>query len=90
MSSTTNEFLVYGRVQGVSYRYWALKTARALGVTGFVKNLEDGTVKVVVSGTSTQQAEFLQACKKGPPLAKVHDVRVNKLPYTPYEQFTIR
>jgi acylphosphatase len=43
-------YLVKGRVQGVGYRYFALRTAERLGVTGFVRNLSDGRVEVVGEG----------------------------------------
>ncbi len=43
-------FIVRGRVQGVGYRYFARKSAESLGLTGFARNLADGSVEVVAEG----------------------------------------
>lgn len=48
-----------GRVQGVGFRYTALRTARNFEVTGYVQNQMDGSVELVVEGESPQVEEFL-------------------------------
>jgi len=49
-----------GRVQGVGFRYTALRTARNFEVTGYVQNQIDGSVELVVEGESPQVEEFLE------------------------------
>ena len=49
---------VSGRVQGVGYRYFVTDRAREIGVTGYAKNLADGSVEVVAEGTEPGLREF--------------------------------
>jgi acylphosphatase len=67
-------YLVSGRVQGVGYRYHAMRAADALGVTGFVRNLVDGRVEVVGEGPEEVLAEFEQRLRQGPAFAAVDAV----------------
>ncbi len=66
--------IVYGRVQGVFFRDFARRHARALGLTGFVRNAEDGTVEVVAEGEEVVLTPFLAFLRKGPLFAKVENV----------------
>ena len=52
-------FFFYGRVQGVGFRWHAASKARLLGLTGWVKNLSDGSVEMEAQGTRTQIGELL-------------------------------
>ncbi len=64
-------YLVHGRVQGVFYRQSTCKKATQLGLTGWVRNLKDGTVEVWAVG-ETQQLQLLEVwLQVGPPAAKV-------------------
>ena len=63
--------IIHGRVQGIGYRYSAVRQARALGLTGFVRNCGDGTVEVVAEGEEKHLAQLLAWCKNGPMLARV-------------------
>ncbi len=63
--------IISGRVQGVWYRAWTQKAARKIGLKGWVRNRTDGTVEAVFCGTDAQIQEILNACHKGPPLARV-------------------
>lgn len=63
---------VFGRVQGVGFRYATKMVADKVGVTGLVRNLLDGTVYIEARGTDREVSDFIQAVKKGPsPYAKV-------------------
>lgn len=62
---------VYGRVQRVFYRITARREARALGIFGYVKNMEDGTVEIEVEGDEKKLEEFLTWCRKGSLLSRV-------------------
>ena len=67
-------FRVRGRVQGVGYRYFALKRAEELGLQGFVRNLPDGSVEVVAEGGDPELSQFEARLKEGPSFARVEDV----------------
>jgi len=67
---------IAGRVQNVYYRAWTDQTARALGLFGWVRNREDGSVEAVFSGAPEAVAEMLQACEEGPRDAVVESVTV--------------
>lgn len=51
--------IFYGRVQGVGFRYYAVHKARALGLTGWVRNLYNGTVEMEVQGTEPMIDELI-------------------------------
>ena len=67
--------IISGRVQGVWYRAWTQKAALGLGLSGWVRNRLDGTVEAVFSGAPEQVEAMIAKCRKGPPLAKVKDIR---------------
>ncbi len=67
---------VHGRVQGVWYRAWAVENARALGLSGWVRNRTDGTVEVVLSGESEQVGKMIAQCYDGPTHAKVSGMNI--------------
>ncbi|OGQ19853.1 MAG: hypothetical protein A2138_03795 [Deltaproteobacteria bacterium RBG_16_71_12] len=68
------QLLVSGVVQMVGYRAWTLHTARALGVTGFVRNLADGRVEIFVEGDVRAIEALADACRRGPSHARVDAV----------------
>lgn len=67
-------YLVRGRVQGVGYRYFALKRAEELGVAGFARNLPDGSVEVVAEGPPQALAAFEERLREGPGFGHVDEV----------------
>ena len=67
---------IHGRVQGVYFREDTEKLARELGLVGYVKNLSDGTVEVVVEGEEGALKKLLEWCKIGPQRAVVENVDV--------------
>ena len=81
--------IISGKVQGVYYRQSAKQKAVELGVTGFVKNLPDGTVMLIATATKEQLDKLVDWCPKGPPAARVSDVKVMEEEAHPYEAFTI-
>ena len=68
-------FLVSGRVQGVFYRASAREQALALGLSGYAKNLPDGRVEVVASGTGAALEALERWLWRGPSAARVDDVQ---------------
>ena len=74
-------YSVNGRVQGVGYRYFVLREAEALGITGFARNLPDGRVEVVAEGPEEALAGFEARLRQGPAFATVKNVeRVDAAP----------
>jgi acylphosphatase len=71
--------VVSGRVHGVFYRASAQQRALAAGITGYAKNLSDGTVEVLACGEQASVLEFIQWLWHGPSAAKVADVRVETI-----------
>lgn len=65
---------VSGRVQGVFYRKNTEEQARSLGLTGWVRNLDDGRVEVLAEGSKDKLERLLEWCHKGPAKARVDSV----------------
>lgn len=58
--------IVTGQVQGVGFRYYTHKEAQALKLTGFVRNLPDGSVEIEAQGTDHHIESLVEWTKKGP------------------------
>src|SRR5690242_14922749 len=67
---------VYGRVQGVGFRAYCEDLAQARGLGGWVRNRRDGGVELLVYGPTAKVTEMIEACRRGPPGARVVDVHV--------------
>ena len=65
-------YIVRGRVQGVGYRYFAEKSANELGLRGYVRNLDDGSVEAYAVGNPEQLSEFSGLLRKGPRFAEAN------------------
>ncbi|MEF3245559.1 MAG: acylphosphatase [Caldisericaceae bacterium] len=76
MEKLRAEIYVYGIVQGVGFRYFTRTHARKIGLTGFVENLIDGSVHIVVDGTEASLKQFIEIVKRGPYGARVDKVDV--------------
>ena len=70
------KFWVSGQVQGVGYRYFAVRVARELGLKGWVRNLSDGRVEAYAAGTALQLEDFEARLRQGPPAGDVRGVEV--------------
>jgi len=73
---------ISGRVQGVFFRAYTRETAMSLNLTGWVRNLYDGSVEALFEGDDTNVQSMLEWCKKGPPHAVVRHVDASEEPYT--------
>lgn len=71
---------IAGRVQGVFFRSTMREQARAMGLTGWVRNAADGRVEAEIQGPPARVADMVEACRKGPPAARVQDVEVRDIP----------
>jgi acylphosphatase len=70
--------VVQGRVQGVGFRYYAARAARELGVSGWVRNLPDGSVETLVEGDAAAVEGYLDRLRRGPSASRVDGVVVEE------------
>jgi len=66
--------IITGRVQGVFFRASALEKAQGLSLSGWVKNLSEGSIELVAEGPRYALEQLLEWCRRGPPSARVADV----------------
>lgn len=76
MNIVAKHLIIKGRVQGVFYRGWTVKAAQALGLAGWVRNLANGDVEVLVQGNSTDVARLIDLAWEGPATARVDNITV--------------
>jgi acylphosphatase len=69
---------VKGVVQGVGFRHHTVRKAHALGVRGWVANLDDGSVEAIVQGAANQVDLMLEWLRRGPPHARVTDYHIEE------------
>lgn len=82
--------IISGIVQGVGYRYFAYRQAAVYDITGYVRNLPDGSVEVFAEGPKSQLEVFLGDLKRGPQFSQVEKVEVNWQEYDEkYKKFFI-
>ena len=86
----TVSITVSGLVQGVFYRQSTKEKALELGISGIVKNLPDGNVHILATGTADQLDQLVQWCKQGPPHAKVTGVQIENITPQVFMGFVIQ
>ncbi|MEX2201047.1 MAG: acylphosphatase [Dongiaceae bacterium] len=69
--------VVTGLVQGVWFRAWTIEEAKKRGLCGWVRNRHGGSVEALFAGDPGEVDAMLAACRKGPPMAQVKDVRLH-------------
>jgi acylphosphatase len=83
------EVRVTGRVQGVSFRWYAVREAGRLGLVGWVRNEPDGSVAAHVEGADAAVEEMVAWCRQGPPAAAVDRVQVEDVAPTGASSFEV-
>jgi acylphosphatase len=84
-------FRIHGRVQGVGFRMFTFDAAVREGLTGWVRNREDGGVEIVAEGGAESLERFERAVRHGPPRARVEQVDVEiVLPSGDFLDFSVR
>lgn len=81
---------VYGKVQGVGFRFYTHKKAIELQISGFVKNMADGSVYIEAEGESAQLEEFVNWCEIGPSWARVSKIERQNTPPANYSGFSVK
>ncbi|HEU4976609.1 MAG TPA: DNA polymerase ligase N-terminal domain-containing protein [Baekduia sp.] len=90
MADAALRAVVRGRVQGVGYRDATVRRARALGVLGWVRNEDDGSVRVHAEGAAERVEALLDFLREGPRAARVEAVDVERVRVEGHEQFAVR
>ena len=85
----TVSIIVEGLVQGVYYRQSTKAKATEAGITGEVKNKKDGSVHIIATGSEDQLQQLIEWCRKGPDMAIVTNVKVEKIPLKTFSEFNI-
>jgi acylphosphatase len=70
--------LVRGIVQGVGFRYFAERTAKHLGLRGYVRNLADGRVEAVAAGPEESLSAFVDMVRQGPAAGRVDGLEISE------------
>jgi acylphosphatase len=85
------QMTVRGIVQGVNYRWFAQRGANELGLTGYVRNMPDGTVLVVAEGSRAAIEQLVETLRRGPSAAVVENISVEwGAPQGEFERFEVR
>jgi acylphosphatase len=77
-------------VQGVGYRYFVLRAADRLGVSGYARNLPDGRVEVVAEGDEQALAQLEEEMRRGPSFADVQGLEREEVPSRADSGFHVR
>ena len=90
MSHVARRVHVTGLVQGVFFRAWTAEHARQLGVTGWVRNADDGSVEAHLEGEKWPVQQLIDLLYRGPPSAQVSNVAVEDAETERTDRFEVR
>ena len=68
--------IIWGKVQGVGFRYWLYKAAMQRNIEGWVRNKISGEVEALLIGNDKEVNSLMKLCRKGPPSSEVTKVKV--------------
>ena len=85
----TRRYVVSGRVQGVGFRWFVEREAAQIGVTGWVRNCENGDVEITATGTREQHNSLRRKLHEGPRAARVDGVQESPAPLLEAQSFRI-
>ena len=80
---------IFGKVQGVGFRYFLYENAKKLNIKGYAKNLEDGSLEAVFEGKEEEIEKMIELSKIGPKLAKVESVEIEEIETKNFKDFKI-
>jgi len=85
------KFTIFGKVQGVWYRKYVMQVAKTFGFVGYVKNMPNGCVEVVVNLELQSELEaFITKLYEGSTFSKVKDVECIKIDFVNFDKFEMR
>jgi DNA ligase D-like protein (predicted 3'-phosphoesterase) len=90
MSQAAIRAVLSGSVQGVGFRDATVRRAHVLGLMGWVRNAQEGTVEVHAEGSEAALQELVAFLHDGPRLARVNEVSIEQVKVEGHEQFAIR
>lgn len=83
--------IFYGVVQGVGFRYWAIRESAAFDVAGYVRNMYDGSVEAVLEGVPNEVAGFERTLRDGPPYGRIRRVEaIDEEPSGEFSSFNVK
>ena len=85
----THRYVVSGRVQGVGFRWFVEREAAQIGVTGWVRNSDNGDVEVMATGTREQHSRLRRKLEQGPRASRVDHVGESRAPLLEAPSFRI-
>jgi len=85
----TLRLYISGTVQGILFRKFIEENANRIGVRGYVRNLDDGKVEVVIEGVNEKVLEMVEICKQGNAHSKIREVRISEIPNQSFVGFKI-
>lgn len=74
----TRHLLIAGKVQGVGYRAWLERAAGKAGLSGWVRNRQEGTVEALLHGAQPDVEAVIERARKGPIMARVDNIAINE------------
>jgi acylphosphatase len=83
-------YRVRGRVQGVGFRFFVEQSAKAIEISGWVRNLDDGSVEVYAAGSAEQLSDLAGRLWQGPRWAEVRGVEEAEAPFEDHRGFSVR
>ncbi|HIE31169.1 MAG TPA: acylphosphatase [Methanosarcinales archaeon] len=86
----TIHIVVTGRVQGVGFRYFTVRQAQNLGLSGWVRNLPDGRVEAAVQGHDNDVETLINLLRIGPASSEVTDVKIEEIEHEAFSGFAVR
>jgi acylphosphatase len=85
----TRRFVITGRVQGVGFRWFVEREAALIGIRGWVRNREDGSVEVMATASREQLHSLRRKLQQGPRAARVDQVQEASAPFLEAQSFRI-
>ena len=80
---------ITGTVQGVFFRKFVKENADELGVSGYIRNMDDGSLEIVIEGRDEVVNDMLARCKKGPSHSEVEEVESEEIKHQGFGGFKV-
>jgi len=90
MALKSCEIKIFGKVQGVGFRFYTHRKAIELNLKGYVQNKPDGSVYIEAEGEEENLEQFILWCNDGPAWARVLKVQLQETPFLGYKEFNIK